>query len=472
MKTRIFTAIVMTALLILSIVGSAMCTPTELPDQAAQKAIDALQKEIDAKGYNWTAGITSVSGLTDDEKKKLCGVKPIKDVKEKKQHPNKLEPVGTYPETFDWRDNGGNWMTSVKDQGCGDCWAFSAIGIVESKIKIQANDPNLDIDLSEQHLVSDCCSAGDCSGGWPGQVLEYMYYTGVPSEACFPYKGGDCACIPCEIWTNNRWNIDSFSSTKYQIVYKDRILSNGPMSAVIKVYDDFLDYNGGVYQRTSNNFSGYHAIVIVGWNDTEESWIIKNSWGEGWGENGYGRFTADSFASGYSAYTVRNISHYVPIVEVSASPINGTCPLTVAFSATGTDYDGTMVSCEWDFGDGASSTSQNPTHIYNNPGTYTATIYVTDNDGHIGIANSVVTCGQKVSPVTASASSYIFGSSYAIDGDLDTCWLSGVDADDCWIMFDFGETIELPLMLQNGRLYAKMCMYRIIQLSRWITYHR
>jgi hypothetical protein len=79
MQNRLYVTALLTALLILTIAGSAMCTPTELPDQAAtqaeQKAIDAIQKAIDAKGYNWTAGMTSVSGLTLAEKKKMCGIR-------------------------------------------------------------------------------------------------------------------------------------------------------------------------------------------------------------------------------------------------------------------------------------------------------------------------------------------------------------------------------------------------------------
>jgi C1A family cysteine protease len=316
MKTRIYKAI-LTALLLLSMAGSAMCTPDmdKVASHEEQKAIDAIQKAIDAKGYNWTAGVTSVSGLTDDEKKKLCGVKPIndqkdKDVKEKK--PKKTDPVGTYPSTFDWRNvNGKDWMTPVKSQGgCGSCWAFSALGVVEAKINIQANDSNLDIDLSEQHLVSDCCDAGSCGSGWPGQALKYVRDTGVSDEDCFPYIASNCACTPCENWEDDKWNIISYNYEGSQSGYKGDISNYGPMSAVFRVYGDLFSYTGGVYQHTSGNFMGYHAIVIVGWNDTEGCWIIKNSWNSGWGENGYGRIPGEYFVESYGAYTVGEISEY------------------------------------------------------------------------------------------------------------------------------------------------------------------
>jgi C1A family cysteine protease len=124
--------------------------------------LQAIQKEIIIDEADWVAGITTVSGLTTAEKQRLSLPGPV---------PAPLGDVVTAPsmqalqheERFDWRDKGA--ITSVKSQGsCGSCWAFGAIGAVESAFLIHTEK---NLDLSEQHLVSECCSAGSCSGGWP-----------------------------------------------------------------------------------------------------------------------------------------------------------------------------------------------------------------------------------------------------------------------------------------------------------------
>jgi hypothetical protein len=325
-------------------------------------------------------------------KRRKCavyGIKPIndqkdKDVKDKK--PKKLEPVGTYPSRFDWRNKDGkDWMTPIREQGgCGSCWAFSALAIIEAKINIQANDPDVDIDLSEQHLVSSCCD-GDCGSGWPGDGINYAIDVGIPTEECFPYTAQNSACTPCADWGTTRWNVDDYRYNTDESTYKYQISLYGPMSAIFAVYDDLHLYQGGIYQRTNTSvFCGYHAIAIVGWNDTDDTWIIKNSWGTDWGESGYGRIPREYFYANYGAYTIRNIVNYVPVAGASANPPSGTILLGVAFTGTGTDRDGTIVSYNWTFGDGASSTSQNPAHAYTSPGTYTATLTVTDDDGSTG----------------------------------------------------------------------------------------
>jgi putative hemolysin len=86
------------------------------------------------------------------------------------------------PASFDWRNHAGtNWMTSVKDQGaCGSCWAFSAVGQVEAMHNIRQNNPDMDLDLSEQYLVSDCFTHESCCGGMPYWALQYIKEEGIP----------------------------------------------------------------------------------------------------------------------------------------------------------------------------------------------------------------------------------------------------------------------------------------------------
>ncbi|MEA1966275.1 MAG: C1 family peptidase, partial [Euryarchaeota archaeon] len=330
--------------------------------QVELEGTNAIQEAIDANGGNWTAGKTSVSELTVEEKLRLCGARIDGPIPADAQFAQPSASV-TYAESFDWRNKDGkDWMTPVKSQSsCGSCWAFSALGVVEAAINIHANDPNLDIDLSEQHLVSDCCSAGDCGGGWPDWALKYVRDTGVSEESCFPYTRSNGACAPCSDWAENSWKIENYkyvSSSKD--AFKSALQEYGPLSVVLSVPDDWFYYRGGVYEPawSANDGVGWanHAVILVGWDDSEGCWIIKNSWGSGWGEDGYARVLYGNLEKYNYVYTVTGIVHdgtnQPPVAGASANPTSGTIPLDVAFTGTGTDSDGTVGSYEWTFGDG------------------------------------------------------------------------------------------------------------------------
>jgi len=117
------------------------------------------------------------------------------------------------------------------------------------------------------------------------------------------------------------------------------------------------------------------------------------------------------------------------------------------FTGTGSDSDGTVVSYEWTFGDGTNSTSQNETHTYNIPGTYTATLTATDDDGATGSDSVVITVnesmtGSWINPVAATASSHYsktYDPTKAIDDKIGTRWFTEqYDGTPCWIQFDLG----------------------------------
>ena len=411
-----------TNILAISIIVSAMiCTvsagPTNMSvSQVELEGMNAIQKAIDANGGNWTAGETSVSELTVEEKKQLCGAR-IGEIPEDAQFARLPVRAGvTYAESFDWRNKDGkDWMTPVKSQSsCGSCWAFSALGVVEAAINIYTNDSDIDMDLSEQHLVSDCCSAGSCGGGWPDWALKYVRDTGVPDESCFPYIRKNSACTPCSDWAENPWKIENYKYVSpSKDAFKSALQEYGPLSVVLTVPDDWFYYTGGVYEPAWSATDGVgwanHAVVLVGWDDSESCWIIKNSWGSGWGEQGYARVLYGNLEKYNYAYAVTGIVHEgankPPVAGASASSTSGTAPLDIAFTGTGSDSDGTVVSYEWTFGDGTSSTSQNPTHIYNSPGTYTATLTVTDDDRATGSDSVAITVtGSANKPPVAGAS--------------------------------------------------------------------
>ena len=209
-----------------------------------------------------------------------------------------LESLGDPPSLFDWRNySGEDWVTSVKDQAqCGSCWAFSATGAVESKLNIDYNDPTLDYDLSEQHLVS-CECPGDCNGGWQNVALGYIRDTGVADETCFGYLGcekwnsssGICKtefpCDLCSDWQDGAAYITNYHHiTNTQAAYKQALVDYGPLSIAIDA-TGWLYYGGGIF--ISSVVQANHAVVLVGYDDAGGYWIVKNSWGSTWGESGY-----------------------------------------------------------------------------------------------------------------------------------------------------------------------------------------
>jgi len=276
-------------------------------DSHYQKELAAIQQKIHEKGLKWQAGETEVSKLPLEQRKKLLSGVIKREIPEK----NKIQEVKSelkvssteLPSYFDWRNkDGANWMTPVKNQlGCGSCWDFVAVGSIEAAFNIYQNNPDIDLDLSEQHILS-CSGCGTCNGGGPGCVFSYAKDNGIPDEACFPYAASDLSCNQtCPDWQSRAvkikdymWDIPNTTES-----YKQAIMKYGPAVVVLYVPDDFLFYVGGIYEPIENvGGSPNHAVVLVGWNDTgfnettnttEGYWIIKNSWGTWWGENGYGK---------------------------------------------------------------------------------------------------------------------------------------------------------------------------------------
>lgn len=254
--------------------------------------IKSIQAKIDRQDGDWIANTTSVSGLSTEEKKAMCGAKIVYLERFRVQSIKAPKSVSV-PSAFNWHNiDGEDWMTPVRHQGsCGSCWAFGVIGAFEACVNIQKNDPNFNIDLSEQHLVSECCSAGDCRGGYPTGALAYIKNSGVSVESCFQYMASNSACTPCTDWGNESYKIDNYvyidSDTDS---YKWALQKYGPMSVVLKVSEDWFYYKSGVYSPvwTSDKFGwANHAVVLCGWDDALGAWIIKNSWGERWGMSGY-----------------------------------------------------------------------------------------------------------------------------------------------------------------------------------------
>lgn len=444
------------------------------------ETLQAIQKEILIDEADWIAGTTSVSGLTQPEKQLLT-------LSDQIPAPDGMIVVAPamrtleYETRFDWRDEGA--VTSVKSQGsCGSCWAFSAIGAIESAFLIFSQ--KIDIDLSEQHLVSSCCNAGSCSGGWPDWAFKYVRNAGVPDESCYPYTASNDDCNPCDGWENMSYNIKNYVYVKpTKDDFKWALKEYGPLSVVVFVPDDWYYYRSGIYEPVVDVGWANHAVLLVGWDDSDECWFIKNSWGLGWGEQGYARVKYGDLEQYNYAFAVTGVGreNEPPEAFASATPLSGNAPLTVTFTGSGNDSDGTIVSYKWVFGDGESSNAQNQSHVYTNPDTYTATLVATDDDGAIGINSVTIVVnesfnGSWVSPVDAIASSVYstrLSADKAIDGSRYTHWIAKTYAGPPeWIQLDMGSINTVSKV----RMWT-LAYYRPITLdvhvsndaSRWMT---
>lgn len=286
--------------------------------------LEFIQTAIQSGGARWTAGETSISRLTPQERRmRLGALKPVFSGSEVFL-PSKTDSIMALPQKFDWRNNNGeNFVTPVRNQGgCGSCWAFAATAGLEAVTLIAQKTPGIDLNLAEQILVSTCSSAGDCGGGYPGGAAYFIKSTGLPMESCYPYKATNSECSEaCANWQNNTYrikeyyNVGSWSPTVDDI--KSALFEYGPLPTTLDVYTDFFSYRSGVYSLAAGccpdskscpncHYEGGHAVLIVGYDDEEEYFTVKNSWGTGWGEQGYFRIDYSQLTNevGFGQYTL------------------------------------------------------------------------------------------------------------------------------------------------------------------------
>jgi C1A family cysteine protease len=273
------------------------------------------------------------------------------------------------PAEWDWRDvDGQDWTTPIKDQlqdVCGSCWAFGALGGLEAMIKIWENDSSLDVDLSEQYMLS--CSPGDCNGWYWTSTLLWIKGNGAIPEACFPYQAEDT--IPCEDkcpeWGSLLVGVENYKKVSSNVsVIQSALVEHGPLPASMDVYEDFYpNYAGGVYQYTWGGYVFGHCVTIVGYNNSwggpdEGYWIVKNSWGTNWGEDGWFRIAYGecNMEKGVYYYTGPNYANAKP--DAPTGPTNGAPWNEYTYTALAADPDGDAIRYCIDWGEGNSSWSE------------------------------------------------------------------------------------------------------------------
>lgn len=300
-----------------------------LPSFSKTLTIQDLRKEIQKKGANWIANENWVWKSSSDTHKTMMGAALEKDTKEFVFLNNDIGEKGSLPDTLDWRNkNGADWMGPVTNQGqCGSCVAFAAVATLSGQMNIANNWPSLNLNFSEQQLFA--CGGGACNRGWySSSAASFLQRTGVADEACLPYTSGsdgkDVACSQaCANSSKRSTKIKSSNSVSAgNSANAIKALQYGPLLATMTVYDDFFAYAGGVYQHVTGGVAGGHAITYVGYNNIEKYWIVKNSWGPDWGEQGYFRIKMDDDSAASS------------FIQLVIDPINGAARITSPDSST------------------------------------------------------------------------------------------------------------------------------------------
>ncbi len=293
--------------------------PPASAQETPQEKVERLNRKIKENGWSWTAGVTDLTGLSEEESAKYRGLLELPTyMKDRIPVYSPSSPVAL-PDAYDWRNNNGT--TPAKNQGaCGSCWAFAATGQLESHVYIY--DGRIE-DLSEQAVI-DCNPYGHaCGGGWAISAYSvFMDYGGV-AESCVPYQAGgpyECTQESCEV-LGRIINYSSISNNINSI--KQAVYDDGPVYTSMFANTDLNSYSSGCY-NTDYPDNPNHAVLIVGWDDNACSgngaWIIKNSWGTSWGNDGFGYIQYGVCSIGSGSYTI----DYIPsTVFVQVEDPNG-----------------------------------------------------------------------------------------------------------------------------------------------------
>jgi hypothetical protein len=262
-----------------------------------------LQQQGAAAGWTFHLGANDATARPLDE---LCGLVVPPELPDAPLDAPGTPPLRSLPAAFDWRDQTG--CPPVRNQlACGSCWAFATVGVLECNILIHDNQT---VDLSEQWLVSCNRSGYSCGGGWFAH--QYFLSTGdacgdygAVAEADFPYVGSNaaCSCPYDHSYLIDSWGYVAGGGTPSVAALKQAIYDYGPVSVAVYANAAFQAYDSGVFNADAPGTVN-HGVVLVGWDDNQGAggvWILRNSWGTGWGEAGYMRIEYGCSSVGYGA---------------------------------------------------------------------------------------------------------------------------------------------------------------------------
>ncbi len=313
--------------------------------------LEEIRYKIDYNGYSFEVADNWVFSMSPEEKSRFfsrrapvfpramadgAGIGPLG---------SRLESVDL-PEKFDWRDyNGHAYIGDIRDQGsCGSCYAFGACAAAEGTYNWATGkfDTNC-ADFSESYIIwclgrlpaysSDFFGCDGASYAY--MELEALTKEGVGNESDFPYTISDPGS--CTHWGNQTTAFQEWHRIPCGDIdaIKTAIMTYGVVDAAVLAEDVFSAYDSGIYEDSNTSCNGTpcsytttnHAIALVGWDDSPPEggggcWILRNSWGDSWGENGYMRIRYTSAAVACAVcYLV-----YAPPTSPTPTPVGYSTP--------------------------------------------------------------------------------------------------------------------------------------------------
>jgi cathepsin B len=239
---------------------------------------------------------------TISQVKKLLGLKLMNTTHKNESFPTGLASV-PLPENFSALQAWPDCVHEIRNQGhCGSCWAHGASEVLSDRFCIASNK-SVNVVLSPQEMVSCDWFDHGCNGGILTLSWLYLRLFGIATEGCQPYVSGNGTVPVCDFFKSECKDKTKYKKYKASTFYyfysknaiKESIMKKGPVETGFNVYDDFLNYKSGIYKRQSDTLLGGHAVKVIGWGkeNGQEYWIVANSWGKSWGENGYFRIAFD-----------------------------------------------------------------------------------------------------------------------------------------------------------------------------------
>lgn len=237
-----------------------------------------------------------------------CGVDRLTDIKQPSNFTQPISPFpkykGTPPANWDWRDHGA--VTPVKNQAqCGSCWAFSTIANVEGVWKIGGHQL---VGLSEQQEVDCTQSCYGCSGGFPYLAMKDLLQDSggkIDTEASYPYtaQNGQCSFKPGSVGatiTGYKAHCTESTAPCSETDMVSLLYNEGPLSVCLDAAW-MQSYSGGIANPSNCDPDAIdHCVTATGYGVSGSTpfWTIKNSWGAGWGDNGYCKLIRGTGACG------------------------------------------------------------------------------------------------------------------------------------------------------------------------------
>lgn len=292
-----------------------------LPNQKLHPLSDEYIEEINRKQSTWKAGRNFEIDQYDLFKILASGAKKSNIPKIYEKIHDEAQDI---PDSFDSREawpDCADIIGLIRDQSrCGSCWAFSAVEVMSDRICIHSNATRKLLVSSEAMVAcgDPDGATGGCFGGFPEIAFSTWEKVGLVTGGLYNHTEQGCQSYflpPCDDHINKCTDyVDTPACSRVcddpTLNYDDQktygqnlthlkgekqiqleIMNSGPVATIMMVFMDFANYKSGIYQPTTSDLDGLHAVKIVGWgveNDLKY-WLIANSWNERWGENGYFR---------------------------------------------------------------------------------------------------------------------------------------------------------------------------------------